>query len=105
MDDRAELHNLFVRVYRTPTESAGMGAVPETEAQANALEATATPAERAAATTVQAERDLLIKLVTRDIGSITGTPARDLQVVLRMGSTPNQFSDMLTARAPAAFPF
>lgn len=85
--------------------SRGMGAVPGTEAQANALEATATAPERAAASTIAAERDLLIRLVARDIDSITGTPARDLQVVLRMGSTANLWADILAARAPAAFPY
>ena len=57
----------------------------ETEAAANALEATATAAERAAATTVPTERDLLIKLTARDIGTVTGVDARDVHVVNTLG--------------------
>ena len=82
----------------------GMFAMPETEAAATALEATATPAERAAATDVATERDLLIKLVARDIGTVTGTPARDVHVVNALGATHLDFPHMLVVRGPAAFP-
>ena len=82
----------------------GMFAMPDTEAAATALEATATPAERAAATDVASERDLLIKLVARDIGTVTGTPARDVQVVNALGATHLDFPHMLVVRGPAAFP-
>ena len=82
----------------------GMFAMPDTEAAATALEATATPAERAAATDVASERDLLIKLVARDIGTVTGTPARDVHVVNTLGATHLDFPHMLVVRGPAAFP-
>ena len=81
----------------------GMFAMPETEAAATALEATATAAERTAATTVVAERDLLIKLTARDIGTVTGTPARDVHVVNAMGGSHLDFPHMLVVRGPAAF--
>jgi hypothetical protein len=81
-----------------------MFAMPDTEAAATALEATATPAERAAATDVATERDLLIKLVARDIGTVTGTPARDVHVVNALGATHLDFPHMLVVRGPAAFP-
>lgn len=82
----------------------GMFAMPDTEAAATALEATATPAERAAATDVASERDMLIKLVARDIGTVTGTPARDVHVVNTLGATHLDFPHMLVVRGPAAFP-
>jgi hypothetical protein len=82
----------------------GMFAMPADEAAATALEATATAAERAAATDVASERDLLIKLVARDIGTVTGTPARDVHVVNELGRTHLKFPDMLKVRGPAAFP-
>ena len=51
-----------------------MKGVPKKEAEATTfLNAKATAAERAAATTVPAERDLLMKLVLKEIGSITGS--------------------------------
>jgi hypothetical protein len=83
----------------------GMDAAPQTEAAATALEATATPAERAAATTVATERDLLIKLIARQIGTVSGTPDRDVHVVTMMGDKHLDFPDMLVVRGPAAFPF
>jgi len=82
----------------------GMFTMPETEAAANALEATATAAERAAATTVPTERDLLIKLAARDIGTVTGSAARDVHVVNTLGPRPLEFTDMLVVRGPGAFP-
>jgi hypothetical protein len=82
----------------------GMFAMPESEAAANALEATATAAERAAATTVPTERDLLIQLTARDIGTVTGNPARDVFVVNELGPRPLGFPDMLQVRGPGAFP-
>ena len=82
----------------------GMSTMPETEAAANVLEATATAAERAAATTVATERDLLIKLAARDIGTVTGSAARDVHVVNTLGPRPLEFTDMLIVRGPAAFP-
>ena len=82
----------------------GMFALPETEAAANALEATATAAERAAATTVPTERDLLIKLTARDIGTVTGVDARDVHVVNTLGPRHLGYRDILQVRGPAAFP-
>jgi hypothetical protein len=82
----------------------GMFAMPADEAAATALEGTATAAERAAATDVATERDLLIKLVARDIGTVTGTPARDVHVVNTLGATHLDFPHMLVVRGPAAFP-
>jgi hypothetical protein len=82
----------------------GMFAMPETEAAATALELSASPAERAAAATVATERDLLIKLTARDIGTVTGTPARDVRVVNTLGGTHLDFPHMLVVRGPAAFP-
>jgi hypothetical protein len=82
----------------------GMFAMPETEAAATALEATATAAERAAATDVATERDLLVKLTARDVGTVTGTPARDVHVVNALGGTHLDFPHMLVVRGPAAFP-
>jgi hypothetical protein len=82
----------------------GMFAMPETEAAATALELTASPAERAAAPTVDTERDLLIKLTARDVGTVTGTPARDVHVVNTLGGSHLDFPHMLVVRGPAAFP-
>jgi hypothetical protein len=82
----------------------GMFAMPQTEAAATALEGTASAAERAAATDVASERDLLIKLVARDIGTVTGTPARDVHVVNELGRTHLNFPGMLQVRGPGAFP-
>ena len=82
----------------------GMGAMPETEADANTLEATATAAERAAATTVPTERDLLIKLAAREVGTVTGNAARDVHVVNTLGPRPLEFPDMLIVRGPGVFP-
>jgi len=53
---------------------------------------------------VATERDLLIKLVARDIGTVTGTPARDVHVVNALGATHLDFPHMLVVRGPAAFP-
>ena len=78
--------------------------MPETEAAATALEATATAAERAAATTVATERDLLIKLTARDIGTVTGTAVRDVHVVNTLGPRHLGWRDILIVRGPAAFP-
>lgn len=88
--------------------SLGMNSVPQTEPAAQTLENTrASAAERtAAAASVNAERDLLIRLVIRTrLGSLTGTENRDERVVARMAqaSLPD-FSDMLAVRAPSAFP-
>ncbi|HXQ70220.1 MAG TPA: DUF4157 domain-containing protein [Pyrinomonadaceae bacterium] len=88
--------------------SQGMNSVPQTEVAAQTLETNrASAAERtAAAASVNAERDLLIKLVIRtSLGSLTGTESRDARVVARMAaaSLPT-FSDMLGVRPPSAFP-
>ena len=87
----------------------GMRQVPQTEADALAFEnASATPAEKtAAAASVNAERDLLIRLVLRvRVGSITGAVSRDERVVARLaqaGTAPG-FSDILAVRPPSVFP-
>ena len=77
--------------------------LPTDEAAADAFErANATAAERAAATTVTAERDLLILLVARRL-NITGNPDRDLRAILRMGTAGSTWRDILTPRSPADF--
>jgi hypothetical protein len=82
-----------------------MSATPETEVEGNALEAaSATPAELAAATTVEKERDLLIKLVSRQVGTVTGNEIRDVFVVNELGPHHMGWADMLQIRGPAAFP-
>jgi hypothetical protein len=81
----------------------GMDRMPRTEADANTLEATATQAERDAANvSKENERDLLIKLVARDAGSITDTPDRDLKVVLKMSGLMDEIDKK---RAPADVAF
>lgn len=88
--------------------SQGMNSVPATPADALALEnASASLSERtAAAASVAAERDLLIRLVIRvNLGSLTGSFIRDEQVVARMAQANlPDFSDMLAVRPPGAFP-
>jgi hypothetical protein len=84
----------------------GMNATPKSATDALALEtAAATTAERtAAAASVNAERDLLIRLVLRtSLGSLTGTVARDERVVARMaqGARASNFTDFLRVRPPA----
>jgi hypothetical protein len=82
-----------------------MDAVPQEEADATAfLNAKATAAERAAATTVNAERDLLMKLVLRErVGSITGSVDRDFRMAQRMGTVGSTWRDILDRRVPADF--
>lgn len=84
----------------------GMKKVPKKEADALAFEwVHATPAEIAAATTVAAERDLLIKLVIKTkMIEVTGPLDRDFRMVNTMASNGATYSDMLTRRAPADFP-
>jgi hypothetical protein len=82
-----------------------MKGVPKKEADAATfLNAKATAAERAAATTVPAERDLLMKLVLKEIGSITGSTDRDFRMAVRMGTGTDTFADILKRRSPADFP-
>lgn len=84
----------------------GMDAVPATEADAAALEnARATAAERAAATTVPAETELLIKLVLRSIGPITTTAERDVHVVQTLTADGESEEKVLQARLPGACAF
>ena len=81
-----------------------MKGVPKKEADATTfLNAKATAAERAAATTVPAERDLLMKLVLKEIGSITGSTDRDFRMAVRMGTGMDTFADILKRRSPADF--
>jgi hypothetical protein len=82
-----------------------MDAVPQEEAEATAfLNANATAAERAAATTVAAERDLLMKLVLRvRVGSITGSVDRDFRMAQRMGTVGDTWRRILERRVPADF--
>ena len=86
--------------------SIAMDAVPGTEAEAIAfLNAKATAAERAAATTVAAERDLLMRLVLREpVGSLTGSVDRDFRMATRMGTVGGTFREILRRRTPADFP-
>jgi hypothetical protein len=81
----------------------GMGAAPQTEAAAIAMETGATAAELAAATTVEKERDLLIKLTAREIDTVTGNEARDVFVVNELGPKNLSFPEMLKVRGPGAF--
>jgi hypothetical protein len=87
----------------------GMFRMPKAPADAQTLEtANATSAERAAAAaSVDAERDLLLKLVIKvNLGDMTGGLSRDERVVARMAQAGNtgDFSDMLAVRPPSAFP-
>lgn len=87
--------------------SLGMRNIPQTEAAAQTFETThATPTEiTAAAAGVNAERDLIIKLVIRaHLGNITGSLDRDEAVVRLLGQT-NNLIDVLTIRPLSAFPF
>ena len=64
-----------------------MKGVPKKEADATKfLNDKATAAELAAATTIAAESDLLIRLVLKEVGSITGSTDRDIRMVVRMGT-------------------
>ena len=81
-------------------------AVPATEADAVALEnARATAPERAAATTVAAETELLIKLVLRANGPVTMNAERDVHVVQTLTANGEDEETLLQARAPAACTF
>jgi hypothetical protein len=83
----------------------GMDAVPPTEAEATTfLTAKATAAERAAASTVALERDLLIKLTLRELlHSITGSTDRDFRMVTLMGTMGDTWADILRRRSPSSF--
>ena len=85
--------------------SQAMNAVPRKEVDATAfLAANATVAELAAATTVDAERDLLMKLVLRErVGSITGLLDRDFRMAKRMGTVGDSWRQILDRRTPADF--
>jgi hypothetical protein len=85
--------------------SQGMDAVPTSVAGAAALESRATPAERAAATTVAAESKLLVRLVLRQIGPITTGEERDLQVVRTLVATNEDYDELFRARPPSACAF
>jgi len=81
-------------------------AVPQTEADADAFEkANASAAEIAAATaSVKGERDLLMKLVlSKRVGSITGSTDRDFRAAVQMGTMPDAWKTILKKRAPATF--
>jgi hypothetical protein len=83
-----------------------MNAVPASEADAVALEtARATAPERAAATTVAAETELLIRLVLRANGPVTTNAERDVHVVQTITANGEDEELLLQARAPAAFAF
>lgn len=88
--------------------SRAMNRMPQTEADAEALEKThATAAERTAiAGNVNAERDLLLKLVLKHrVGQVTGGVSRDRRVVKRMArANTGDFSDMIVTRPPSSFP-
>ncbi len=84
----------------------GMNAVPTEEVAATALLTThATAAERAAAAaSIAAERDLLIRLVIRTrLGGMTGDTSRDERVVAAMGTMNGTWADILTVRPLSAF--
>lgn len=86
--------------------SAAMGKVPGNEADATAFEdARANDAERKAGrATVEARRDLLIKLVLQEPGVVplTDNVTRDLRVVQELAKL--SWSDVLTKGGPDAFP-
>ncbi len=89
--------------------SAGMNGVPEDELDTTLfLSAFATPAEWAAATTVDLEKNLLIRLLVRHFTrQMTGTEDRDVQVVQRLAQANRapDFSDTLQRRtSTATFP-
>lgn len=89
--------------------SAGMNGVPQTETDATAfLAAHASAAERAAATTVDLEKELLVRLVRRRVTqAITGAEDRDVQVVARLAraNRASNFTDLLRQRtSTASFP-
>lgn len=89
--------------------SQGMDRVPQTATDAATFEtAHASAAERtAAAASVNAERDLLIRLVVRThLGSLTGAVNRDVRVVARLAQAGSvaDYSDILAVRPPSAFP-
>lgn len=86
--------------------SDAMDAVPGTEADADAFEkANASAAEIVAATgSVNNERDFLMKLVlSKRVGSITGSTDRDFRAALQMGTMPSDWKTILKKRAPATF--
>jgi hypothetical protein len=86
--------------------SAAQDAVPQTEADADAFEkANATGAEIAAATgSVNGERDFLMKLVlSKRVGSITGSTDRDFRAATQMGTMPGDWKTILKVRSPATF--
>jgi hypothetical protein len=83
-----------------------MKSVPGDEATAAAFEQThASAAERAAATSASAERDLLIMLVLRNVvGEITGKVERDIRMVDRLAHMGDSFAVILARRSPGDFP-
>jgi hypothetical protein len=86
----------------------GMRGVPRTEVDASIFLTTfATAAELAAATTVELEKNLLVRLVVRrHTFQITGPEDRDVQVVARLARAYRaaNFSDMLRRRTTTTFP-
>jgi hypothetical protein len=83
-----------------------MNAVPATEADAVALEtARATAPERAAATTIPAETELLIRLVLRANGPVTTNADRDVHVVQTIIANGENEEMLLQSRLPAACTF
>lgn len=62
----------------------------------------ATAAERAAATTAPAIKDLLLLCLRRAVGQMTGAPDRDVRVLKEMAANPTYVA-MLKTRSPAAF--
>lgn len=83
----------------------GMSGITMDEAGATTfINAKATAAEKAAATSVDAERDLLVKLVLREkVGSITGSVDRDFRMVNVMATVGDTFGEILKLRSPADF--
>jgi hypothetical protein len=67
------------------------------------LNAQTTPAERAAATTVPQQTQLVLTALRRSVGSMTGNEARDVSVIETMAAN-GQYAQMLSPRAPAVFP-
>jgi hypothetical protein len=77
----------------------------ETDAQITAYMASATAAERAAATTRAAIRNLLVRLTIRNttVGPITGNEDRDFRAINKLGTMPDSWAVILAARSPATF--
>jgi hypothetical protein len=67
------------------------------------LNANTSAAERAAATTIPLKTELLLTALRRVVGTMTGAEDRDVRVINAMAAA-GRYAQMLTPRAPSAFP-